>query len=150
MKFMSKLQFSVNLSATMNHLITLATDYEKFQQFLPDQLKSIRIIKKEINETITEEIIVFSSIIKNQIKQSTLHKQISDDVIISEILSGPAKGTIMKTAFVKIDSGTRVDVEIDMKLSLKARLLSPIIKKKYKTVLLGILYRMNGIALKMK
>jgi len=56
----------------------------------------------------------------------------------------------MKTAFVKIDSGTRVDVEIDMKLSLKARLLSPIIKKKYKTVLLGILYRMNGIALKMK
>ena len=51
MKFMSKLQFSVNLSAPMNHLITLATDYEKFQQFLPDQLKSIRIIKKEINET---------------------------------------------------------------------------------------------------
>ena len=150
MKFMSKLQFSVNLSATTNHLITLATDYEKFQQLLPDQLKSIRIIKKEINETITEEVIVFSSIIKNQIKQSTLHKQISDDTIISEILSGPAKGTIMKTVFVKIDSGTRVDVEIDMKLSLKARLLSPIIKKKYKTVLLGILYRMNGIALKMK
>jgi len=147
---MSKLQFSVNLSATTNHLITLATDYEKFQQLLPDQLKSIRIIKKEINETITEEVIVFSSIIKNQIKQSTLHKQISDDTIISEILSGPAKGTIMKTVFVKIDSGTRVDVEIDMKLSLKARLLSPIIKKKYKTVLLGILYRMNGIALKMK
>ena len=99
---------------------------------------------------LTEEVIVFSSIIKNQIKQSTLHKQISDDTVISEILSGPAKGTIMKTVFVKIDSGTRVDIEIDMKLSLKARLLSPIIKKKYKTVLLGILYRMNGIALKMK
>ncbi len=48
------------------------------------------------------------------------------------------------------------EAQVSMRISLhniefgKARLLSPIIKKKYKTVLLGILYRMNGIALKMK
>lgn len=147
---MSKLQFSINLSAPAEQLVKLATDYEKLPQFIPDQLKSVRIIKKETDKTITEEVLVFSSIIKNQIKQSTVHKQISDDVIISEILSGPAKGTIIKTVFTKIDSGTRVDVEIDLKLSLKARFLSPIIKKLYKTVLLGILYKMNGIALEMK
>ena len=147
---MSKLQFSLNLTASPNNLLKLATDYERFPQFLPDQLKSVRIIEKTDNETITEETLIFSSLVKNQIIQTTRHKQISQNVLLSEIISGPAKGTTMTTTFAKIDTGTKVDVEVDLKLSLKAKFLSPIIKRLYKTVLLGILYKMNGIAIEMK
>lgn len=143
---MSKLQFSLNLTTPPEKLIKLVTDYEQLPRFLPDQLKSVKIIKKENKETYTEDIVVFSSIIKNEIKQNTMHRQISDNVLISEILTGPAKGTTLKTSFEKIDSGTKVDVEINLKLSLKARFLSPLIKKLYKTVLLGILYKMNAVA----
>lgn len=147
---MSKLQFSLNLTASAENLIKLATDYEKLPQFLPDQLKSVKVVKKENNETHTEETLVFSSLIKNQITQTSVHKQLSNNMLSSEIISGPAKGTILKTSFQKIDNGTKVDVEIDLKLSLKARFLSPIVKKLYKTVLLGILYKMNGMAVEMK
>lgn len=143
---MSKLQFSLNLTTPPEKLIKLVTDYEQLPRFLPDQLKSVKIIKKENKETYTEDIIVFSSLIKNEIKQNTMHRQISDNVLISEILTGPAKGTTLKTSFEKIDAGTKVDVEINLKLSLKARFLSPLIKKLYKTVLLGILYKMNAVA----
>lgn len=147
---MGKLQFSLSLTAAPNNLLKLATDYERFSQFLPDQLKSVKIIEKKDDETTTEEILVFSSLVKNQIVQTSRHKQISQNVLFSEIVSGPAKGTTMKTTFEKINTGTKVDVEIDLKLSLKAKFLSPIIKKLYKTVLLGILYKMNGIAVEMK
>ena len=146
---MSRLQFSLNLTAPTEQLIKLATDYEKLPRFLSDQLKQVRIIKKENNETTTEETIVFSSIVKNQIIQTSVHKQIADNIVLSEIISGPAKGTTLKTVFEKIDSGTKVNVEINLKLSLKAKFLSPLIKKLYKTILLGILYKMNGMALEM-
>jgi len=140
------MNFSINLPAPSEKLLLLATDYEKLQTYLPRQIKSIKIIDKKDSETITEEILVFKTIVKNEIVQQTKHVLI-DNSIQSEILLGPAKGTKIQTRYEKISTGTKITIDIDLKLSLKAIFLKPIIKKVYVSMLTGVLYKMNNIIL---
>lgn len=89
---------------------------------------------------------LFSSLIKKEIKQKSLHKQIADNKLYTEVLSGPAKGTIINVLYEKNNSGTRISIDIDLKISLKYRILLPLIKKLYKLILTGIFYKMNNTA----
>ena len=138
------LTFSMNVSAPIDKLIGLSEDFENLPTFLPDQLKSVRILEQNDNETKTEEIIVFSTIVKKEIVQETVHKKKNDNELITSIISGPAKGTTIQTIFLKTDAGTNVSFNIDLKLNLKTKILSPLIKKYYKMVLTSILYKMSN------
>jgi hypothetical protein len=144
------LEFVLHLSAPSEKLIELATDYAGLSRYLPNQLKSIRIIEKNNNETITQEELVFSTIIKNKIIQQTKHSKLSKTELKSEIILGPATGSTILVTFSKLNEGTNVSISANLKLSLKAKFLSPIIKKLYKTVMTGILYKMNADALQQK
>ena len=134
----------MNVPASVDKLIRFSEDFENLPMFLPDQLKSVRILEQNNDETKTEETIVFSSIIKKEIVQETVHKKKNNNELITEIISGPAKGTIIQTVFLKMDTGTNVSFNIDLKLNLKTKILRPLIKKYYKMILTSILYKMNN------
>ena len=142
---MTILEFSLDLPAQPNQLMKLTEDYENLPKYLPDQLKSVRIIEKNETETKTEETIVFSTLIKKEIIQQALHKKISDNKLNTEIISGPAKGTMIYTIFEKNNSGSKIIIETDLKLILKAKILLPLIKKFYKTALTAVFYKMNNM-----
>ncbi|WP_148550696.1 type II toxin-antitoxin system RatA family toxin [Candidatus Nitrosotenuis cloacae] len=144
---MPKLEFSFNLPTEPNQLMKLSEDYESIPQYLPDQLKSVKIIEQNGNETKTEEIIVFSTLLKKEIIQHALHRKNGNNQLTTEIISGPAKGTTLNVTFEKIDSGTKVVFDVDLKLSIKAKFLQPLIKKYYKMVLTSVLYKMNNTIL---
>jgi ribosome-associated toxin RatA of RatAB toxin-antitoxin module len=141
---MGNLVFSLNLPTQPEQLMKLSEDYENLSKYLPDQLKSIKILEKNEKETKTEEIIVFKTIVKKEIIQQTIHRKSSSDKLVTEIISGPAKGTIIYTIFEKNDSGSKVIFEMNLKLELKAKVLQPLIKKYYKMILTSVLYRMNN------
>ena len=141
---MTILEFSLDLPAQPNQLMKLTEDYENLPKYLPDQLKSVRIIEKNETETKTEETIVFSTIIKKEIVQEAIHKKKNDNELITDIISGPAKGTTIQTTFLKMDAGTNVSFNIDLKLNLKTKILQPLIKKYYKIILTAVLYKMNN------
>lgn len=143
---MSRLEFTMRLPAPAERLLQLATDYEKLSTYLPLQLKDVRVIEKTHNETITEETLTFKTLIKNNIKQKSKHT-IFNNKIITEIIDGPAKGTKMESVYDKDGEGTRISVVVELKLSLKAKFLQPIIKKLYKTILTAVLYKMNTVAM---
>ena len=140
---MRKLEFSMKLESSVEELMEAIMDFEKWSTFLPIQLKSVKILKKTENETTIEEILVFKTLVKNEIKQTSIYKKISDNSIHSQIISGPAKGTETNISFLVIESGVEVSVDIELKLSLKARFLSPIIKKVFKSFLQGILLKID-------
>jgi ribosome-associated toxin RatA of RatAB toxin-antitoxin module len=144
---LSRLEFSIILPASPEKFIELCSDYESLSKFIPGQLKSVKIIESNPTQTITEEIIVFSTIIRNEIHQKTLHYIPNNNEMVSEIISGPAKGTIITLKFTKIPDGTEISVNIQLNLSLKAKILSPILKKWYKRVLTGIFYKMNTMVI---
>ena len=142
---MTILEFSLDLPAQPNQLMKLTEDYENLPKYLPDQLKSVRIIEKNETETKTEETVVFSTLIKKEIIQQALHRKISDNKLNTEIISGPAKGTMIYTIFETNNSGSKIIIETDLKLILKAKILLPLIKKFYKTALTAVFYKMNNM-----
>ena len=138
------LDFSINLPASMERLMELSQDFENLPKYLPDQLKSVKILEKKDGEIKTEETLLFSTIIKKEITQETIHRKSQDNKLITDIITGPAKGTKIETVFIKTESGTDVSCNIDLKLDLKTKMLSPLIKKYYKMILTSILYKMNN------
>lgn len=147
---MTKLDFSLSLQATPEKLIELATNYKKFIEYLPDQILKIDIIEKTDEYTITEEVLLFKTVIKNEIVQKSKHEKINSNHLKSEIISGPFEGSTINAIYNSINSGTKVDVEAEIKIPFKYKILILMIKKVYKIWLTSILYKMNNIALGLK
>ena len=144
---MSELEFTIDLSAPKKQLMDIITDYERYTTYLPDQLRSIKIIEKNDNVVITEESILFSNYIKKPFQQRTKHVMKNSDMHQSTLISGPAEGSIVNISLKNIDSdSTQVYVKIELKLSWKAKFLLPLIKKWYKRVIRSLLYNMNNLA----
>lgn len=141
---MSDIEFSINLPAPPDKLIKIATCFEDYPKYLELSIKSVKILEKNDTETTTEEILIFKSLFDHELVQKSKHTIIGGNNVHSEVIFGPFKGTIIDVVFEKNDSGTKVNVRADYKISLKYKILGPIIKQKYKTILIGFLYKMNA------
>ena len=124
--------------------MSFITDFEYYQKFFPRQLKEIKIIDRQNNVIITQESITFTSLLKSSFVQKSLHKLTSDKELLTEIIEGPAKGSILNVKCIKNDQGSEVKFDADLKLSLKAKFLGPFIKKLYKRYLIAVIYKINA------
>ena len=140
---MKNLQFSINSSVDPEKLMSFITDFERYQTFFPNQIKEVKILERQNNEIITEEIIIFSTLIKRPFVQKSRHKIISDKELFTEILEGPAKGSTVKIICSKNNQGSEAKFDADLKLSLKAKFLAPFIKKLYKRYLTAIIFKIT-------
>ena len=143
---MSKLDFSMNVDASVEQLMKLATDYENYKNYLPQQIKDIKIIESSDDEIVTEEVLVFSTILKKELIIQSLHKKIDNNTLYTKIISGHAKGTEVTIHFIS-GKQTKISLSIDLKLSFKAKFLGPLVKKQYKRLLTGIFLKMNTTVL---
>jgi len=141
---MTNLQFSINSTVEPKKLMSFITDFKYYQKFFPNQIKEVKILERQNNEIITEETIIFSTLIKYPFVQKSRHKIISDKELFTEILEGPAKGSVVKIICDKNDQGSQIKFDADLRLSLKAKLLAPFIKKLYKRYLTAIIYKINS------
>ena len=142
---MTNLQFSINSTIEPKKLMSFITDFEYYQKFFPNQIKEVKILERQNNEIITEETIRFSTLIKSPFVQKSRHKIISDKELFTEILEGPAKGSVVKIICDKNDQGSQIKFDADLRLSLKAKLLAPFIKKLYKRYLTAIIYKISEL-----
>ena len=142
---MTNLQFSINSTVEPKKLMSFITDFEYYQKFFPNQIKEVKILERQNNEIITEEAIIFSTLIKSPFVQKSRHKIISDKELFTEILEGPAKGSVVKIICDKNDQGSQIKFDADLRLSLKAKLLAPFIKKLYKRYLTAIIYKISEL-----
>ena len=145
---MKNLQFIMDSSLEPEKLMNYIIDFESYKNFFPDQIKEVKILNKENNEIITEETIIFSTLIKKPFVQKSLHKIISDKELSTEILEGPAKGSVIKITCTKNDKGSQVEFDAELKLSLKAKFLLPLIKNFYKRYLTAIIFKITERDLK--
>ena len=142
---MTNLQFSINSTVEPKKLMSFITDFKYYQKFFPNQIKEVKILERQNNEIITEEAIIFSTLIKSPFVQKSRHKIISDKELFTEILDGPAKGSTVKIICDKNDQGSQIKFDANLKLSLKAKFLSPLIKKLYKRYLTAIIYKISEL-----
>tara|TARA_B100002049_G_scaffold117971_1_gene87167 strand:- start:173 stop:613 length:441 start_codon:yes stop_codon:yes gene_type:complete len=142
---MANLQFQTNSPIEPEKLMSYITDFENYQKFFPNQIKEVKILDRQNNEITTEETIIFSTLIKSDFVQKSHHKLMSDKELFTEIIEGPAKGSIIKIICTKNDQGSQIKFDVDLKLSLKAKFLKPFIKKLYKRYLIAIVYKISAL-----
>ena len=140
---MSKLSFEKIFSNDfeIKSLMAKIMDFESHTKFMPEQLKSVKILKNNGDGITTEETISFKTIIKKTFIQQTLHKQ-SGNSLNSKIISGPAKNTKIFIRFEESEGEIRILVDINLKLSLSVRILEPLVKKYYKIYFNAFLNRL--------
>ena len=127
----------------------MATDFENFSRFSPAQIKKISIVEQSDKEIITNEILTFNTIFKNvEINQKTKHFVNYPKTITSEVIEGPFKKTVLEISFSNTDTETKISVKADVKIGLKYAILSPIIGKLYKSIVTGLIYKMNNEIMK--
>jgi len=119
-------------------------NFQNMPNLLPRQLKKVEIISEKENQVMTRETLVFKTIVKNEIVQESTH-EIGNNEIKTIITSGPAKNTIINMKVKQKENGSNVEIIIDLKLSLKAKILLPIVKKVYANLLTGILYKIDTL-----
>ena len=124
--------------------MSFITDFEYYQKFFPRQLKEIKVIDRRNNVIITQESINFTSLLKSSFVQKSLHKLTSDKELLTEIIDGPAKGSVINVKCIENGQGSEVKFDADLKLSLKAKFLGPFIKKLYKRYLTAVIYKINA------
>ena len=142
---MSNLLFELQLDAPQNELMKSASDFENFTQYLPVQLQKIEIIEKIDNKIITKETLQFSSVLSKQIEIQCEHI-VDSNTILTKVIKGPPENSLINVIFEPNQEGTLVKIDIDLKLSLKYKILQPLIKKWYKFLLKGVLYKINTTA----
>ena len=82
---MSKLEFKTSSTLNSKVLIKHIMDFEYYSKYFPLQIKEVKIIEEKNNEIITEEKIIFRTLVKNVIEQKSLHKKTSENKLITEI-----------------------------------------------------------------
>ena len=97
---MGKLNFEIELDAEKATLEEIFVDYEYYPNYLK-QIESIEIIENNENRIIMKQTLVFSTYLKNKIVQTSSHKINENGEFFSEILDGPAKGSIIIINFFK-------------------------------------------------
>ena len=107
------------------------TDYQNLVEYMPRQLQKIEILEKQEDYTIIESTIFLRSIIKKEFSQKLKIHVESENKIFLEILDGLAKGTKSIISFTSDGEKVIGNINTNVKLSLKAAILYPIVKKEY-------------------
>ena len=141
-----KIEFSLKLPANARELYDCVINFDNHKKAFPSQLKNIEIVENDGTKITTKETLVFNTYIGNtEINQKTIHERIFPN-IKSEIIEGPFKNSKINVIFEELGDGTRVSCKIELSVSLKYKILSSIIIKKYKIILTSLLYKMNSLA----
>ena len=142
---MIDIDFSTDIPIKIDTLFQILTDYPKLKELIPSQVKECKILQKTNEETITEELLTFNTYFKKQkIIQRTSHKIFEPYTILNSTIDGPFKGSTLEIILEEKDEGTKVNLKGKCKVSLKYRILSPVIKKYYKMACVSLLYKINN------
>ena len=137
------MKFSQELNCDENSFFKILTDYSNLPKYLPKQLHKIEVLEEQDQSVIIQLTIFFKTLIKKSITQKIRITTESKNHILCEILDGHAKGTsIIIFSSIK-DDNMEINIETDLKLSLKAKILSPIIKREYTPLLYGLINKIT-------
>ena len=134
---MVTLNYSLELDCNERNFFKILTDYENLSNYLPGKLKKIEILDKHDNCTTIKATVFIKSLIKKEFSQKIRIEKKSENNLSVEILDGFTKGSHVTISIQIQKEKTLCVVNLDIKLSLKTVILYPIIKREYKSFLLG-------------
>ena len=134
---------SFELDCSEKKFFKILTDYENLSKYLPRQLQKIEILDEHDNYTTIQATVFIRSMIKKAFSQKIRIEKKSENNLSVEILDGFTKGSHITISIQIQKEKTLCVVNLDIKLSLKTVILYPIIKREYKSFLLGTFMKIS-------
>lgn len=136
------MNFCYDSKAKSTNLIKIFEEIELVLKLSPPQITCSLIDNKK---GIFKQIIPIKSL-KKSFEFEIKYNKISENTFLLEIISGPLKKSILTIEF-KDDSGqSKINLNFDIKLGIKYKFFSSIIKKKLKLTNLALIKRLENLA----
>lgn len=111
---MVRVQVSKTIDAPQDRIFSIITDFERLPSRLPDRYKSLQVLERAGNNTVTvKETIAYAG---REVHQITRHEMEPGWRLRSEVIEGDTKGTVVEITLEPDAGRTRVSVDVDLKL----------------------------------
>ncbi len=116
---MPKFSLEKIVNAKREIVFSLLSDYENYQKLIPQHFPSVRIRSVRGNISVVEEHMNFG----NQ-ELLIMAKHVTKEPVLHEIfvIGGDVKGSYIKQQFIEIPEGTKIIVDVDLKLKSKLKI----------------------------
>ena len=133
---MPKFSLEKIVNAEQETVFEILSNYENYQKLIPQHFPSVRIRSVRGNTSVVEEHMNFG-----EHELLILAKHVTKEPVLHEIfvIGGDAKGSYIKQQFIKVTAGTKILVDVDLKLKGKLKISSLFGKNKFKEDYLKIL-----------
>jgi coenzyme Q-binding protein COQ10 len=104
------------------------SNYENYQKLIPQHFPSIRVRSVRGNISVVEEHMNLGDL-----ELVIMAKHVTEEPVLHEVfvIGGDAKGSRIKQQFIEISEGTKIIVDVDLKLKGKMKMSSMFGKNKF-------------------
>lgn len=125
---MPQFSFEKISSASRDSVYKVFSDYENYQKISPQFFPSIRIRSVRDNVAVVEEHLILGDD-----ELVIMAKHVTDEPVLHDvfIIGGDAKGSHIQEQFIETPQGTKILVNVDLKLKGKMKIGGMFSKSKY-------------------
>jgi len=125
---LSKFSLERTINANRDTVYEILSNYENYQKLVPQHFPSVRVRSVRENISVVEEHMNLGDkelliMAKHVTKPPVLHEVF--------IIGGDAKGSYIKEQLIEVSEGTRIIVDVDLKLKGKMKMSSIFRKNKF-------------------
>jgi len=111
---MTKFSFEKIVKADRKKVFDVVANYEEFEHTLPQYFPSIRIRSKRGNTAVVEEHLKFYG---KELVMMTKHVTKYPEIHEVFVIGGDAKGSHFYEKYERVPEGTKISVDVDLKLT---------------------------------
>ncbi len=125
---MSKFSLEKTVNAKRETVFERLSNYENYQKLMPQHFPSIRVRSVRGNVSVVEEHMNLGDQ-----ELVIMAKHVTEEPVLHEVfvIGGDAKGSHIKQQFIEISEGTKIIVDVDLKLKGKMKMSSMFGKNKF-------------------
>ncbi len=125
---MPKFSLEKTVHAKRETVYEILSNYENYQKLIPQHFPSVRVRSVRENISVVEEHMNLGD--KELV---IMAKHVTEKPVLHEVfvIGGDAKGSRIKQQFIEISEGTKIIVDVDLKLKGKMKMSSMFGKNKF-------------------
>ncbi len=125
---MPKFSLEKTVHAKRETVYEIMSNYENYQKLIPQHFPSVRVRSVRENISVVEEHMNLGD--KELV---IMAKHVTEKPVLHEVfvIGGDAKGSLIKQQFIEISEGTKIIVDVDLKLKGKMKMSSMFGKNKF-------------------
>jgi carbon monoxide dehydrogenase subunit G len=123
-----KFSLEKTVYATRESVYQILSNYENYQKLIPQHFPSVRVRSVRENISVVEEHMNLGDI-----ELVIMAKHVTEEPVLHEVfvIGGDAKGSHIKEQFIEVSEGTKIIVDVDLKLKGKMKMSSMFGKSKF-------------------